>query len=255
MRIFNIPYSVKNIIFIVMLITLIFTSCKPDKLTGYQQFKSFDEYKLQECDSVFSKENMNGYFSIKRSNDQINVVVHYPDNEFIKNIVYTRRQTYWYSKGQDIKSEDNGSEPGYIYKNEKYIFQDTILLYDYINHNNKIVFKQLTISTPKDFYYLFFDSTLFSKQEDYFSLRNYLSELKSSLVSDIYHSKYLEVEYFEKKIVGDKLFIYSKDLFNNKLKNRCLNLVYQINNLGELGLDRAAVITSEYYENGELPCE
>lgn len=138
----------------------------------------------------------------------------------------------------------------------KYIFNDTILLYDYILEQNKIVNKLIVLSTKSDEYHIFIDSETFPEIENYKSLKLYIKQLSNFEYMDYFAYHSIEYEYFIKILSNNRLFWYEKNPKLTNYKKGCITKVYILNNLGEYGIRDSEDVTNEYLNSeGNLPCE
>lgn len=212
-----------------------------------ERFKTFDEYKLQAIPFTGSQER-NVYVLIKERKDSIIVRLY---NDLEKTITYINRGNYWYSKDSTIL--DVSENVWAIEHNKKYIYNDTILNYNYLLHyyGDSAVLgdSHIMIETKHSSLLLFNDHSISRKineiddESTQFMMlwrivndyENIYIRMKYPIV--IYPTR--SYDYYNKVIRNDSLYKYGTD----KLKNNiCLMDVRILNTLGEFDPEKGISI-------------
>jgi hypothetical protein len=223
-------------------------------MKGYEKYLSFDEYKLQGNEPLTDDAKAPAYVSIAKSLDAIEVVVHYRNSEDNKEELYYRKEWGWFA--ENLSYSDKNEAPGLTYITNKYIFNDTILQYDFIIEHRRIVNKFLKLSTKTDEYQIFIDSETYPGIENYESLKLHIKQIPNIEYVDDFASNSIEYKYFKKILSNNRLYWYEKNPKQTIYKKGCLRKVYIIDNLGEYGINASENVTNEYLNSDRnLPCE
>jgi len=244
-----------KVFLVLIFLSLVLVSCNSFK-NGSIDFKTFDEYSLKGIDSISDIEKSKGYISIKRYPDSILVRAFYPNSDTWEITEYFNKKDYWCSKQKITNLEREEGEAGWFNHKQKFVFNDTILEYEYTNRDSIVMFQCLTVSTRKDKFIVFItpqDTAISGTFESLKEIAMNPYKFDYTLEADSTKISYL---HYTKVIKGDTLFVYEKSPKQLQLLNGCLQNVYLLNNLGEFGLEDAINITPEFYNSDhDLPCE
>lgn len=222
----------------VLVFFLFLVGCS-DVPRGYEKYRTFDEYSLQgvgKSDTIQTKP----YVAAKFDEEKISVLI-FDKNGKIRKMEYFNKGEYWYSsyklKLESFPKCRCDTTPAFF---EKFIFNDTIMVYHYINHSvgsKKIkVIESLYYITKEDFIILSDTSPLLIDSTNIFkSLSNKRIELKNQYTqADIgrdYNPRIFST--YSKGFKGDTMFVYERDETNNQVLS---SKHHVLTTLGEYGV-------------------
>ncbi len=130
----------KKYIFIGTILFLIACNekAKPN-LDGFDNYRTFDEFQLAGIEKLADTKKETNYVSIRKyNNDSIKVYTH--KTETME--TYIKKDKYWYSKfvEYDLMPQDEIEDDSKI--NIKYIFNDTIVTYEYYKGGKNDLYKK-----------------------------------------------------------------------------------------------------------------
>lgn len=230
---------------------LLLVSCSSGTLEGYEHYYGFNEYKLNGINKIKNFDSYEGkYVSVKKQKDTVRVFIN-DGNKTGKLIEYINKLDYWFS--QEIVTPD--SDPTTKNITKKFIYNDTIMVFDYAVVSGDIVAPNLSFITTKDEWS--FSGAELKKEGDsgFLILKNYINNKnKYSYCNGLKQA--ICYKYFYKEVKGDTLFIYENS-DSIKYKKGCLNNVKILSELGEYQSNNSESIIDKFYLNneGELPCE
>jgi hypothetical protein len=215
---------------IILALCVVFISC--DRIPeGYSKFQTFDEYCLK---GVVGNKVVSPFVSIKKTKDTISIFV---NNRFIQ---YINLGDYWYNltKKQESYSPECKCDttPYYI---EKFIYNDTIMQYEYFLKRGRMRAETLKFITRNNIIILS-DSAGFiaNKGNKFKQLKKYAINFRFSFEvcykSDSYQRKFYS--YYRKIQKGDSLLLY-ENIGNKLFKFGSLVSAKKLNSLGEFGLN------------------
>lgn len=137
----------------VFVLILFLVGCS-DVPRGYEKYRTFDEYSLQgvgKSDTIRTKP----FIAAKFDEEKISVLI-FDKNGRTRKMEYLNKGSYWYSsyklKLESFPKCRCDTTPAFF---EKFIFNDTIMVYHYINHSigsKKIkVIESIYFITKEDF--------------------------------------------------------------------------------------------------------
>lgn len=202
-----------------------------------KQFKTFDEYKLEGI--PFTDTNRELYVIVNKQKDSIKVQI---SDDLSNPVYYINQKGYWYSYTSKIL-ETNGAVSA-IECNEKYIYNDTILNYNYqiqtYNNITELGSDLIFVETKDRLLYLFYDLEITkmirkndSIDDKFKALKEIVDNYKDIFIPMKYPITVYPIRYYDsylKVMNKDTLFIYSDRSANNSI---CLEKARLLNNLGE----------------------
>ncbi len=208
-----------------------FISCKRE-LPGYQKYQTFDEYSLK---GITDGDIYPPYVYVKKGKDTICVL---KSDNLENNIKYVNMGDYWYSF---LKIEDKPNLFSRLFYKcwdlpvvyEKFIFNDTIMMYKYmLNEDLKIIDSDIIVKTYK---YNLYISVPDSSISDISDKDNLFRKMKNIVIN---YKKYIpkitsnhETSFYRlyEKVINQ----HSYTLYDNE----SIVAEKKMENLGEFGLD------------------
>lgn len=221
-------------IFCFVILSLSFIFHKGDSI---EQYQTFNEYKLEGV--PFTNDEKNLYVLIEKKKDTIKVQI---SNNISKPIFYINKGNYWYSlTSKRIESTELVFAMEY---DEKYIYNDTIVHYNYLIHKYGDVLElgsdHIYVETKDRILYLFYDREITKKiqEEDnidyrFKTLKMLVDNYKDIFICEKYPIIIYPIRYYYsyiKEIKNDTLFLYYSGSPKNPI---CLEKARLLNSLGE----------------------
>ena len=206
-----------------------------------QKFKTFDEYKMKGI--PFDSSYNQTYVIVLEKKDTIQVQIS-TDSINIKSYVY--KKDHWFSKSSKYidHSDNSGRKVRVNEYNEKYIYNDTIIHYNYMVdvYEDSIYFNSdyIILETPNRKFYFSYDNLITKMIYEQKDERHKFTLLKKIVKNyeDIFICKnYPIIVYpirsyssYKKVIIDDTLFLYSENCHNDV---KILDDKRILNSLGE----------------------
>lgn len=226
-------------------ISLLLVSCSVNTNT-FPKYKRFDEFTLKGIDSISSKSDLkNGdYLSINESNDTIFVDFHFRSCPNDYKTYYIKKDDYYYHFRKKVNERKEG--PNFEYSTEyffeKFIFNDTIITYEYDKFKDDLFNFAIIVDTRDR--QLIYDVDTFSKPQRKYNLDSIRKLIKNE-------NKFYDLE---KVIKGDTLFVYRKI---NNASEAFLYEVYLLEGKGLMAFYEfcypQSIISKFYDKNGKTP--
>lgn len=206
---------------------------------GYKIYRTFDEYTLKGVGQSVDKLKK-PFIAAKFGKDKISVLV-FDKNGDVRQFEYNDNGDYWHTLYKiQLKYDPKNvcdTTPLVI---EKFIFDDTIMVYQYYYDSNKSNKKKgdefLYLITKRNCVWLSDTSQLIIDSADmYKSLKKNFVDYQNSYARWDFRVGYQPRTYvlYNKEYRGDTMFIYERD----EKRNKTLSTDYRIfDNLGEYGI-------------------
>lgn len=224
-----------------------------DKGNPKKRFKTFNEYELKGI--PFDNQETDLYVLVDEQEDTVKVQI---SNNLSGPVVYINKQDYWFSLST-IRTDVTFNVWSIEY-NEKYIFNDTVLNYNYIIHKDLsgIYFGSdyILVETKYKKLYLWYDNEItdvIREKEDesyrFKTIKRLVNDYEDIFIRRKYPYFIYPIRYYysyNKVLKNDTLFLYDE---GGRKKTNCIYDVRLLNSLGEYDPEKGRSII------GSIDCD
>ncbi|NDV67888.1 hypothetical protein [Dysgonomonas sp. 25] len=241
----------KRLLILILILYGILNYNKNIPNTDYVKYKTFDEYSMQGVEGNISEGDY--FVSIKEIEDSI-IVISSLANEFGQDrYVYIDKGNYWYSQNVTRVPyiENCACDTTITSYHHKYIYNDTIISYNYalVNKTKQALNVSLQIKTRYTIISIDLSNRFDQDSEDLFLYFKHIAKEYNILYQNRRSDDYYEANhytYYNKRMNGDTLFVYEKDLQHSEYQLGCLYDVRILNSLGEFDPYKGESIMSAF---------